>query len=128
MKDHTKPCTCQENPDHIILHVGTNDLISDNSPERAGKSTVDLAKNMFHDNRKVTVSGIVLRNNEWKNKAELVNNHLKERSKSANIHFIDNGKIFNPKKHLNNNKLHLNDKGSYKHSNTLVNYICSIYK
>ena len=64
MKDHTKPCTCPENPDHIILHAGTNDLISDNSPEQAGKSTVDLAKNMFHDNRKVTVYGIILRNNE----------------------------------------------------------------
>ena len=35
---------------------------------------------------------------------------------------------FNPKKHLNNSKLHLNDKGSYKLSNILVNYIYSIYK
>ena len=79
MKDYTKPCTREENPDHIILHVGTNDLISDNSPERTGKSVVDLGKNLFHDNRKVTVSGIITpRNDEWNNKAELVNNHLKE--------------------------------------------------
>ena len=48
--------------------------------------------------------------------------------KSANIDFIDNSKNFNPKKHLNNSKLHLNDKGSYKLSNILVNYISSIYK
>ena len=42
MKDHTKPCTREKNPDHIILHVGgTNDLISDNSPERVGKVIVD---------------------------------------------------------------------------------------
>ena len=33
MKDYTKLCTREENPDHIILYVGTNDLISDNSPE-----------------------------------------------------------------------------------------------
>ena len=78
MKDYIKPCTREENPDHIILHVGTNDLISDNSPERIGKSVVDLGKNLFHDNRKVTVSGITPRNDEWNNKAELVNNHLKE--------------------------------------------------
>ena len=128
MKDYTKPCTREENPDHIILHVGTNDLSSDNSPERVGKSTVDLAKNLFHDNRKVTISGIIPRNDEWNNKAELVNNHLKEMCKFANIDFIDNSKNFNPKKHLNNSKLHLNDKGSYKLSNILVNYISSIYK
>ena len=48
--------------------------------------------------------------------------------KSANIDFIDNSKNFNPKKHLNNSKLHLNDKGSYKLSNILVNYVSSIYK
>ena len=48
--------------------------------------------------------------------------------KSANIDFIDNSKNFNPKKHLNNSKLHLNDKGSYKLSNIVVNYISSIYK
>ena len=59
---------------------------------------------------------------------ELANNHLKEMCKSANIDFIDNSKNFNSKKHLNNSKLHLNDKRSYKLSNVLVNYISSIYK
>ena len=84
---------------------------------------------MFHDNRKVTISGIIPRNDEWNNKAELVNNHLKEMCKAANIDFIDNSKNFNPKKHLNNSKRHLNDKVSYKLSNILkVNYISSIYK
>ena len=31
-------------------------------------------------------------------------------------------------KHLNNSKLHLNDKESYKLSNILVNYMSSVYK
>ena len=84
MKDYAKPCTREENPDHIILHVGTNDLSSDNSPERVGKSIVDL----FQDNRKVTISGIIPRNDEWNNKAELVNNHLNEMCTSANILFF----------------------------------------
>ena len=44
MKDYTKPCAREEIPDYRILHVRTNDLISDNSPERVGKSVVDLAK------------------------------------------------------------------------------------
>ena len=121
MKDYAKLCTLEENPDDIILNVGTNDPVSDNSPERVGKTIVDLAKNLFHDNRKVTVSGVIPRNDKWNNKAELVNNHLKEMCKSAITDFIDNGKNFNPKKHLNKSKLHLNDKGSYKFSNLLVN-------
>ena len=44
MKDYTKSCTREENPDHIIFHVSTNGLISDNSPERVGNTTVNLAK------------------------------------------------------------------------------------
>ena len=103
-------------------------MISDNSPERVRKSIVDLAKNLFHDNRKVTIFSIIPRNDEWNNKAELVNNHLKEMYKSANKDFIDNSKNFNPKKHLNNSKLLLNDKRSCKLNNILVNYISSIYK
>ena len=69
---------------------------------------------MFHNNRKVAVSGIIPRNDEWNNNAELVNNHLREMRKSVNIDFIDNGKNFNPKYCLNNGRLHLNDEGSYK--------------
>ena len=45
MKDYTKHCTREEKSYHIILHIGTNNLISDNSPERVGKSIVDLARN-----------------------------------------------------------------------------------
>ena len=48
--------------------------------------------------------------------------------KSANIDFIDNSKNVNPKKRLNNSKLHLNDKESYKLSNILVDYMSSVYK
>ena len=44
MKDYTKSCTREENPDHIIFHVSTNGLISDNGPERVGNTTVNLAK------------------------------------------------------------------------------------
>ena len=64
MKDYTKPCTREENLDHITLYVRTNDRNSDNSPERVGKSIVHSAKNIFHDNRKVTISGIIPRNDE----------------------------------------------------------------
>ena len=47
MKDYTKSCTREENPDHIIFHVSTNGLISDNGPEPVGNTTVNLAKKFF---------------------------------------------------------------------------------
>ena len=49
MKDYAKPCIREENPDHIILDVGTNDLSSENNAERVGKSIVDLAKSLLSE-------------------------------------------------------------------------------
>ena len=91
--------------------MGTNELSSENDAERVGKSIVDLAKSLF-ENRKVTISGIIPRNDQWNNKAEQVNNHLKEMCSSVNMDYIDHFKNFNPRRHLNNRNLHLNEKGS----------------
>lgn len=44
MKDYTKPCIREENPDHIILHVGTNELNSRKMAEFIGELITDLAK------------------------------------------------------------------------------------
>ena len=56
MKDYAKPCIREEDPDHVILHVGTNDLNSDYNAERIAKSIVDVAKNLTSNQRKVTIS------------------------------------------------------------------------
>ena len=53
-----------ENPDHIIMHVGTNDFNSENNPERVVKSIVDLAKGVVSEKREVPVSEIILRNDK----------------------------------------------------------------
>ena len=65
MKDYEKPCVRDETPDHIIMYFGTNDLNSENNSEWVRKSSVDLAKGMVSDKRKVAVSGIIPRNNKW---------------------------------------------------------------
>ena len=44
MKDYVKPCVRGENPDHIIIHVGTTDLNSEINPERVAKSVIDNSK------------------------------------------------------------------------------------
>ena len=49
MKDYAKPCIREDNPDHIILHVGTNELSSENDAERVVKSIADLAKSLLSE-------------------------------------------------------------------------------
>ena len=43
------------------------------------------------------------------------------------MHFIDNARVINPKRHLNNSKLHLNLKGSAKLSDVFINSIKKMY-
>ena len=114
MKDYVKPCIRENEPDHIILHVGTNNLSSEQSPERIAKSIVDLAKLSVKDHCSVSISSIIPRNDEWNNKAQEVNSFLKDMCSNSNINFIDNSKSLNPRRHLNNSKLHLNLKGATK--------------
>ena len=64
MKDYMKPSICENNPDHIIFHVGTNDVLSDKNQQVIAQSIVDLVKNVTNDNLQVTVSSIVLRNDQ----------------------------------------------------------------
>ena len=45
MKDYVKPSIRENDPDHVILHVGTNELNSELLPEKTAKSIPDVAKN-----------------------------------------------------------------------------------
>ena len=60
MKDHIKP-TLIEKLDHIVLHVGTNDLVSDRPPDLIAKSILDIASSIKNENHDVTVSNIITR-------------------------------------------------------------------
>ena len=43
MNDYVKPCIRENNPDHIIFHVGTNDIPTSKDPLAIAQSIVDLA-------------------------------------------------------------------------------------
>ena len=76
MKDYSKPCVEEAKLDHLILCVETNDLVSENNSERTAKSTVDLAKCFVADDRTISVSSIVPRNDKLNSKAAEVNSDL----------------------------------------------------
>ena len=110
MTDHVKPTLRDINPDHIILHAGTNDVRTKNTASQIAKTTIDLATSMKNDNT-VTVSGIVPRLHDLNNKANEMNRHLVLMCKERNISFLSHDESIDPSKHLNESKLHLNSNG-----------------
>ena len=123
MNDYVKPCICDNNPDHIIFHVGTNDIPTSKDPLAIAQSIVDLAKSVMNQDRGVTISGIIPRNDQWNNKVREVNDSLACMCENDNIPFIDHSGSIDPRKNLNNSKLHLNVKGSNKLRDNFVRYL-----
>ena len=76
MKDYSKPCIKEDRPHHTILHVGTNDLASENNAERIAKSIENLAKGLVANDRTISVSSIVPRNDTLNGKAAEVTSYL----------------------------------------------------
>ena len=76
MTDHVKPTLRDINPDHIVLHAGTNDLRTENTASQIAKATTDLAASLKNDGNTVTVSRIIQRLDELNNKANEVNRRL----------------------------------------------------
>ena len=113
MKDYVKPSIRENNPDHIIFHVGTNDVPSEKTPHVTAQSIKDLAKSVTNYNLQVTVSSIVPRNDQWSKKVYEVNKALLNLPKDVNIPFISHSAI-DAKRNLNNSKLDLNIRGSKK--------------
>ena len=60
MEDYKKP-SIRDEPDHFIVHVGTNDLNSEVSSKSIVESIVDLAMSLKTESNEVSVSNIVLR-------------------------------------------------------------------
>ena len=122
MKDYMKPCIRENNRDHLIFHVGTNDVPSNKKAKSIAESIVSLAKEVKASNLDVSISSIIPCNDNWNNKVIEVNSYLKDLFESNDIPFISNATI-NPKKHLNNSRLHLNPKGSNKLRDNFVWYL-----
>ena len=86
MEDYMKP-SLQKDPNHIILHVGTNELILDRTSPDIATSIVNLACSMKGKNCDVSISNIILRtdNKKFNQKGQEVYTHLKGMCKDKNI-------------------------------------------
>ena len=82
--------------------------MSENNAERISKSTFEWAEDLVADNQTINVSSIVPRNDKLNGEAAEVNSYLERMCSNVNMHFIDDARAINPKRHLNNNMLHLN--------------------
>ena len=104
---------------YFVLHVETNDLISNTPP--AGKLKSEKCD--------VTVSEIILRTDKpyLNKKGNEVNTHLKEMCKEKNIFLIDHGKKIKAN-YLNSSKLHLNRRGARILSTSFLQHISKVFK
>ena len=126
MQDYVRP-TSRENPNHIILHVGTNDLTTNIPPEKVVESIIDLASSLKSNSCSVAISNITVRNDRYRKKVVQVNRHLKTLCIERNFELITHDNIIT-EKHLNGSKLHLNKRGTVILSNTFTEAISnSIY-
>lgn len=110
MKHHVIPAM-EDNPNHIILHTGTNDIPSEKSAEQISDEIISLAISLRTPQNTVYVSGITDRGDNLNQKVMSVNEIiLLRKCQERNIAFIKHE--INSKVHLNRSKLHLNKKGT----------------
>ena len=108
----------------IILHVGTNNLVSDDAKE-AAKRMEDLIVEAKSKAENVAVSSVIKRydNKVPHSKITEYNNLVHELCKKHNITFIDNSNI--DQSMLNRSNLHLNYTGDKAFGKTLCAYLRS---
>ena len=108
MYDHVKPTIREFNPNHIILHVGTNELKSSKTASQISRSVIDLALSLKSETNAVTISLIVPRKDSLNSKVQKVNSRLINMCGEPDITFIDHTDIIDIERHLNESKVHLN--------------------
>ena len=98
----------RHSPQHIILHVGTNDLKTERTDSQIAKYIIDLSISLKKNENMIAVSGIVPRLDELNNKATDVYNRLELLCKQRSLPYISHCQTIDPNKHLNESNLHLN--------------------
>lgn len=122
MIDHIKP-VLRRNPDHIILHVGTNDITKNINLLYHAKEIYKLVKERC-PSTKLTFSSIIRRYDikDGAGKVNELNGRLKDFCNQNAINYLDNSNI--EERSLGMKKLHLNRNGNRHFAKNLINHIC----
>ena len=120
MIDYARP-TVRKNPDLIVLHAGTNELVTKKSPSNIASDIMKLVLELKTEVNDVMISSILCRNDELDAKGKQGNFILKEECTSYNMLFIEHPNIV--QKHLNGSGIHLNFKGT---STLATNFLTNI--
>ena len=127
MHDYQKPLV-RSSPDHFILHVGTNDLLSNKSPEEIARSITDLATSIKNKKHDVSISNIIIRADDKKleEKRYEVNSFLGKLCREKNFYLLAHSTKIK-RNHLNKGKLHLNRKGTKLLSDIFVKELSEVF-
>ena len=88
MRDYIKPCLRENSPEHVVLHVETNDLPSVKPADSIARSIITLVPKVIAEKRSVSISSIIPRNDKWNNKVFEANSCLKMLCDDAKILMI----------------------------------------
>ena len=112
MKTYIQP-PLKRDPDRVIIHVGTNDLRSNQDPVTIAKNIIDIAKSSKHSVNLVSIlSSIVPRRDSLNGKGRQVNNILQKQFCIENDLVYVNHDNIKPPRHFNYGGVHLNTAGS----------------
>ena len=111
MRDYANPALRDINPEHIMLHVGTNDLTAEKTTNQISISIIELGTPLKNDTNTVSISVIVPRSDKLDNKATEIISRLVFMCQERNIPFLSHSNIIDPSKHLNKRNLHFNKQG-----------------
>ena len=115
MQVYIKSTKCDFDPSLYLLHVGTNDLLLEDTPEAISKRIIATAESLKKEHDEVAISDIVARGDDLKEKGKTLSNILIEECKRKNIPIINLSNIdillIVPQRHLNRSRLHFNSYG-----------------
>ena len=125
---HARPCESVRDfdPDHIILHCGTNDPNSDKTSSQIAREIIDPATSLKSDKNKISISLLTPRCDKLNNKASEVNNRLINMCSHRNIAYIDHSSSIQ-QNHINESKVHLNRYETVVFANTFSKFLSEYY-
>ena len=121
MHDHAKPTVRDFDPDHIILHCGTNDPNSDRTSSQTAWEIIYPAPSPKTIKYKSSVSLLTPRSDKLNNNYRLINMCF-----YRNTAYIDHSNSIEQNR-INESKVHLNRYGTIVSVNTFSKFLSGYY-